>query len=258
MKLSIITCTYNSEKYLPQCIEAIESQELQIWDKIEHIIIDWKSNDKTIPLLQWYKNRVNYPVKIIETPPMGIYNAYNRWIEFSSWEFILFYNSDDFLEKGCLKKVLKILYENKNIDLFYGGINIVDENWFLIRKLPKFKYFMEWLNSFFIKFSCYITCPAVFYKRDLHSKFGFFDESLKIVADYKFWIELSRKRIKTTYMPITISNFRSHKDSVSESARFKKRRIKELIGVFREQYWIFWYIYVIGYLIHTSLIERFF
>ena len=49
MKVSIITVTYNSEKYLEDCIESVIKQR---YPDIEHIIVDGKSNDGTLAIIK--------------------------------------------------------------------------------------------------------------------------------------------------------------------------------------------------------------
>ena len=89
MKISIITATYNSEKFIKSNIESVNNQTYQ---NIEHIIIDNKSKDNTLSIAK--KNGKN--LKIFSDNDKGIYDAFNKGINESSGEIISILNSDDF------------------------------------------------------------------------------------------------------------------------------------------------------------------
>lgn len=68
-ELSIITCTYNSEKYLRECLQSIEKQRISE-KNFEHIFIDGNSTDSTIEIIQEYKKRnPKFRIKIISSDP---------------------------------------------------------------------------------------------------------------------------------------------------------------------------------------------
>jgi glycosyltransferase involved in cell wall biosynthesis len=78
MKLSIITCCYNSDKYIQETINSVISQKL---DKniYEHIFIDAFSSDNTIDIINKYimENSEN-KIVLKQSKPKGIYNAMNE------------------------------------------------------------------------------------------------------------------------------------------------------------------------------------
>ena len=117
--LSIITCTWNSEKYLQECIESVKNQSWNL--SIEHIFVDGLSTDKTIEIIQSYqeecKDRID--VKILQSSPKGVYNAMNQGIDNATGEYLLFLNSDDYLEDGILAQYLEQVSLSKK-DIYYG------------------------------------------------------------------------------------------------------------------------------------------
>jgi len=76
--LSIITCTYNSEKFLSETISSVEKQGLD--PKIfEHIFIDAESSDETLQIIHDYMERnPSYNIRIVSREAKGIYNAINK------------------------------------------------------------------------------------------------------------------------------------------------------------------------------------
>ena len=91
MKVSIITVTHNSAKYLQECIDSVVNQTYR---NIEHIIIDGGSTDGTIDIIKHYDNHI---AKWVSEADNGIYDAINKGMNLASGEVIGILNSDDML-----------------------------------------------------------------------------------------------------------------------------------------------------------------
>ena len=123
--ISLITPTFDSSKFINTNLQSVIEQN---YSNLEHIFIDNKSNDQTLTILEEYKQKVNYEVKIISERDQGIYDAFNKGLEISRGEIITILNSDDFfLKKNTLNKVQEI-FSNPQIDVLYGNIKIVKRN----------------------------------------------------------------------------------------------------------------------------------
>lgn len=91
LRVSIITPTYNSSRYLERTILSVLNQTYQ---NIELIIIDGGSTDATVALLKKYDNRIAYWQSSRDS---GIYDAMNRGSKLATGEYSLYLNSDDYL-----------------------------------------------------------------------------------------------------------------------------------------------------------------
>ncbi|MEA3327666.1 MAG: glycosyltransferase, partial [Chloroflexota bacterium] len=114
-KISVITCTLNSEKFLKKALESVENQT---YKNIEHIINDSYSNDATLGIIQDYidRNGTRYPIKLIHCEPEGVGNALNVATEHAAGEIIHYLHSDDYyVDAHSLEKVAG--YFNENPDL---------------------------------------------------------------------------------------------------------------------------------------------
>ena len=107
LKISIITPTFNSEKYLERCIKSIQSQD---YNNIEHIIIDGESTDETKNIINKYQN--NKTILISERDD-GIWDAMNKGLKIASGDIVGFLNSDDYYYPNALKTVVKY-FNNKS------------------------------------------------------------------------------------------------------------------------------------------------
>ncbi len=175
MKFSIITVNYNNKDGLQRTIESVIHQSLR---DFEFIVIDGGSTDGSVDVLKRYNEQITYWVS---EPDHGIYHAMNKGILHAKGEYLNFMNSGDrFYDKNVLHKVAS--YGN-NYDLIVGK----DYHYNSMTR----QGFCTILPSRISMFTFYIqTLPhqSTFFKRKLFDD-TLYDESLKIVADIKFYIQ---------------------------------------------------------------------
>ncbi len=110
--ISIIIPVYNSEKCLKKCLDSIINQE---YSNFEIILVDDGSIDESYRICREYsENFKNIIVK--KTSNKGVSSARNTGLELSNGEYIMFIDSDDFLEKHSLEKCMDII-QNKQLDI---------------------------------------------------------------------------------------------------------------------------------------------
>lgn len=121
MKLvSIIIPVYNGEKHIKKCVEKLLQQT---YPKIEIIIVNDGSVDNTESILE-NLSRQNNNIKLINKSNTGVSDTRNRGIKESKGEYILFLDSDDFLEKDAVEQMIKKIGKNK-IDLLIFGFKVL-------------------------------------------------------------------------------------------------------------------------------------
>jgi len=233
MKLSIITCTLNSEKYLEECINSVINQNLDI-GVYEHIFVDWDSKDKTKDIVEKYiKDYSN--VKIIKRKPKWVYNAMNEGIKEAKWKYIMCLNSDDYLVEGVLDKYLGFVEKTGNKDLYYGILNIVN-NWVVKKWIEKFFRIKQFL---FKNFWCNVLIfhPTCLVKRESLLEMQLFDEDKKIASDYWMRLKMLKSGKEICYYPNNISNFREWCNSLTTS---NNKLAKEEVFYYQYKYFWFW------------------
>lgn len=199
---SIITCTYNSAKFVQDNLDSINNQEFK---NFEHILVDGFSNDGTNKILKEYATN-NKNVKIIQSPAKGISNAMNIGINNANGDYLLFLNSDDFLfNKYALQNVYNFINQNGGNSWYYGIVNTIDETknslYFYPNKWYQKKY-IYWL----FRFTFFMQHPAVFYSKNLFVKYGPYDEHYNAM-DYEYAVRIGKKE-KAKFMNIVVSSFR--------------------------------------------------
>lgn len=120
---SIIAPCYNSELYIDQFFESISGQKYDN-SKIELIFIDDCSTDNTIDKLNKIKNNnpsININIVSLDENK-GQANARNIGLENVNNDYILFIDSDDFVEKNYIKEINKCINKYPNVTIFSASI----------------------------------------------------------------------------------------------------------------------------------------
>jgi len=137
--ISIITLTYNHEKFISQCIESCLNQSYKNW---EQIIIDDGSADKTQEIIMKYRDpRIKY-FHQSHKGPNSILESYNKALKISKGEYISILEGDDFSPPDKLQILLEPFKKKKEIVLSYGLTQEITEEGRFTHKIipPRFKY----------------------------------------------------------------------------------------------------------------------
>ena len=122
MKISILTPSFNHEKYIRFFLQSVLGQTFQ---NFELIIVDDCSWDKNLEEIKKFKDE---RIKLIRHDyNKGINAALNTAFENSSGEILVFCASDDMLERDALEKIYQA-FEETHVDIVYPGVKVIDEN----------------------------------------------------------------------------------------------------------------------------------
>jgi len=172
-KISIITINYNDAKGLEKTIKSVVNQTSL---EFEYIVIDGGSIDTSVEVIKRNENNIQY---WISEKDSGIYNAMNKGIKVATGEYLFFLNSGDHLYNNDV--ILKSVQYLQNKDIIYFNVQIIGEN---NSKIVSYPYILRF-SDFYSGGICH---QSVFVKKTLFDTIGLYDEGLKIVADWKFFI----------------------------------------------------------------------
>jgi len=218
-KISILTPTYNHEKYISSCIESVISQSFSNW---EMIIIDDCSRDQTYKIAKKYE-KLDKRIKIVRhRKRWGIKhlkNSYNEALNLSKGELIAIIEGDDRWPKNKLEMQLKD-FINNNIVLSFGDAVIINQN-----QIPCLIYSYrdrvnKYLNAvgdeklvYFLNIVCNIIPVSVMIRRSMLIKIkGFKDNELYPFVDIPTWFEIISKGA-AVYKNSIYGFYRKHSDS---------------------------------------------
>ena len=195
MKISIITVSYNSSKTIKDTIESVFNQT---YEDIEYIVIDGNSNDKTLDIIKKYEPKFEGRMKWVSEPDKGIYDAMNKGINLSTGDVIGILNSDDFYNSNNIIEDIVNEFRNKDIDSVYGDLVYVNsENTNKVVRYWKSKQYKKGL----FKKGWHPAHPTFFVKKEVYNKYGMFNLSYPIAADYEIMLRfLERYKIKNLYI----------------------------------------------------------
>ena len=238
--LSIITPTFNSERFVERCLTNVIEQEVT---GIEHLVMDGLSKDNTVSIVEQFAEQHNH-IRLVSEKDSGQSNAMNKGIERAHGKFICFLNVDDYFEPEALSFALEQLKECTDRDILVGNCNVVDINGKLKTvRVPSDCGYPQILE--FWRGDVFPPNPSsYFYARHLHDLAGLYDEDEHYVLDYEMMIRLLKVG-EVKYLDRTLGNFVLHEDTkthINSSAGIRitklevfQRYIKELSALQRLQ-----------------------
>lgn len=183
MKLSIITINRNNAAGLEKTMRSVVCQTFK---EFEYIVIDGASNDGSVEVIKKLESEFKH-LKWVSEPDNGIYNAMNKGIRMASGDYIQILNSADCLAAADVtERMLTALEKASNPSILYGnmikcfpdGHKKVDKS-FAGVEITMLGMYTGTLNH-----------DPAYICRDLFEKYGYYDESLKIVSDWKWFFQV--------------------------------------------------------------------
>lgn len=119
---SIITVTYHAESVLEETILSVVSQT---YHNIEYIIVDGASKDRTLSIVNKYRDKIQ---AVVSEPDKGLYDAMNKGLKMAKGEYVCFLNAGDtFHEDDTLQLIVHQLNKSNVLpDVIYGETALVD------------------------------------------------------------------------------------------------------------------------------------
>ncbi|TXB65411.1 glycosyltransferase [Vicingus serpentipes] len=210
--ISIITINYNDKVGLERTIKSIVNQTNK---NFEYIVIDGNSSDGSKEVIEDYKDRIDL---CVSEPDKGIYNAMNKGINNANGDYLLFINSgDELYNTNVLEENIAELHSE---DLIYFDLLQVFKDKTNLHRFPD-----EINNNTFLKGT--IGHPTTFIKKDLFHKIGLYDETLNIVADWKFFsLAFIKHNCSTRHVNKVLSKFYMDGVSTINNEKTKQERQK--------------------------------
>ena len=225
MKLSIVTSVYNNSKSISSAINSVLSQK-DI--NLEYIIIDGGSTDGTVDIIKSYGGKIT---KFISEPDKGIYDAMNKGIRMASGDVIGILNSDDMYADDAVLKDVAETFERTGADAVYGDLVYVDKD--DTNKVVRYWKSGPYKPGSFRK-GWHPAHPALFVRKAIYDKYGVFDTSFDISADFELMLRFFEKHsIKTVYLPRVLVKMRMGGESNRSLANIIKGNVNILCAFWK-------------------------
>ena len=202
MFLTIITINKDNAAGLEKTVQSVLSQK---WTQFEYIIVDGASTDGSVEIIRCLEDHFGDRLRWISEPDSGIYNAMNKGISMASGKYLQFLNSGDCLvSDNVVERMYNALEKNGYPSIQYGNMlkdmpdgKTLHDRCFAGRDITFLSFYSGTLNH----------SPA-YIRRDLFEKYGLYDEGLKIVSDWKWYLQaIVLGEEKPVYTDIDVSLF---------------------------------------------------
>lgn len=193
MKITVATVCFNSASTIENTIISVINQT---YKDIEYIIVDGKSNDSTMDIIERYAERNG--IFVISEPDKGLYDAMNKAADIATGDYILYMNSGDvFASDDAVEKVVPFLLEKPC--MCYGNvIRKKNDGEHMETYHGRFKEMKLVLQG---KMMCH---QSMFTRLETMRKYRF-DLDYSITADFDFLVRLLRDKQRIQYADVTIS-----------------------------------------------------
>jgi glycosyltransferase involved in cell wall biosynthesis len=198
-KISVITPSFNQAQYIEATIQSVLAQN---YFPTEHLVIDGRSTDSTLSVLQRYQSHLRW----VSEPDHGQADAINKGLRQASGELVAWLNSDDVYLPGALHQVARFFAGQPAVDVVYGDYYFINERGRILlrrREIPfDYPILLYGLN--------YISQPTVFFRRSLLDRFGYLDDRLHYGLDWEYWLRLARGGARFAHLPRYLAATRLH------------------------------------------------
>ncbi|MHB8260964.1 MAG: glycosyltransferase family 2 protein [Bacteroidia bacterium] len=212
--ISIITVTYNSAQTLEQTILSVLSQT---YSNVEYIIVDGKSTDDTLSIIEKYRDSISH---FVSEKDKGLYYAINKGIALATGEVVGILHADDFYIDTTVLSQIARTFQSSNAHAVYADLYYVDKDHTdkIIRTWKSGAY-----NPDRFLWGWMPAHPTFFVKKYCYEKYGLYNTTLRSAADYELMLRLLYKhKIKAHYLPRFIVKMRvGGKSNASITNRLK-------------------------------------
>jgi len=209
--VSVICPVFNADKYIETTIKSVLGQ---MYSKIEFIVVDGKSTDGTLSIINTYKNSLAH---FVSEPDAGMYDALAKGLRLATGEIVCYINAGDFLNPYAIEVAVDI-FSDSEVSWITGCRSICNENNAVTHVDLPFRYKKSLIRTGAYGATLpYIQQESTLWRRTLLENVDFnFLKQLKYAGDYFLWWSFS----KTTELQVIscpFGVFKKHEGQLSEN-----------------------------------------
>lgn len=191
--VTAIVSVYKAERYLRGCLEDLEAQTIA--DRLEIIVVDSGSPQDERAIVEEFQRRYDN-ILYVRTPRReGVYAAWNRGIKLASGKYLTNANADDRHRHDALERMVDVLEARPEVALVYANAYITEtpnETFDRHTRVGAFRW--HDFDAAVLREMCFVG-PQPMWRRSLHARYGYFDESFESAGDWEFWLRLAQREI---------------------------------------------------------------
>jgi glycosyltransferase involved in cell wall biosynthesis len=220
--VSIITPTYNAEKFITETLKSVQNQTHQNW---EMILVDDASTDETVKIISDFAKK-DSRIKLFKLEKnSGNGFARNIALDKAVGKYIAYLDADDLWFPNKLEKQIEFLKEN-NLHFTFSFYDCIDEEGNSLNRRVEAPIYLTYNELFFCN---YVGNLTAIYDADYFGKIIL--EATQKRQDWRLWLTILKQIQVTKPVPEPLAFYRIRKNSISSS---KFKLIKHNFGVYRE------------------------
>lgn len=225
-RVSVITSVYNSSEFLFDFF--IDLKKQSIFSECEVLILDAnispESEDSKI--ISKFSDLPN--IKYNYIGECSVYEAWNKGIRLSQAPIVTNWNTDDRRKWNSLEYQVDFLEQNEDIDLCYGVLKISNtkNESFEDCKTNKLWATLEGNIENQLKHNSPHCLPV--WRKNIHERFGFFNESYFSASDYDMWFRILKGGGKIQKLDEIVGVYYENPNSISRNRSTYQKAIKEV------------------------------
>jgi glycosyltransferase involved in cell wall biosynthesis len=227
----IVTPTLNADRYLEDTLRSIWSQASDRV-RIDHVLVDGGSKDRTVGLTQGYPTRV-----VVNTDDQGMYDAVNRGLGMVEGDIVGYLNADDELAPDALARVAEAFRMHPEARWLMGTREFIDTDGRAFAWMTPVPFSLqEYLG---LGWSC-VPQETVWMRRSFWEQVGPFDTTFRNTGDYDMYARC-RAAARPLILKEVIGRFRLHGDQLSfkpDVMERESRRVQEKNGSISRTGWM--------------------
>jgi len=220
-RVTIVTPSYNQGEYIEATIRSVLEQD---YPRIEYLVIDGGSSDKTLEIFGGQSSRVRW----ISEPDNGQGDAIRKGFGIAQGEILAWLNSDDVYLPGAVSRAVAALQRSPSVPLVYGNAEFIDRAGAVLGPCEQIEPFDlgRLINDL-----DFIVQPATFFRREPYSAVGGLDAGLTYCLDYDLWIRMASQRGGAAFIPDVLAQVRVYPQT--KTARGGMARLDEVERMIR-------------------------
>lgn len=201
-KVSVIMPSFNQVAFIERSILSVLNQN---YPNLELIIVDGGSTDGTLEVVERYRDSIDY---FHSGPDRGQSDALNHGFTKATGDIFAWLNSDDVYLPGAMLAAAKAFHQSPSASVVFG-------DWWSIGSddnVIEISYAFDFSLRHFIYEGFHLNSQAMFWRRNVHQRYGEFDEQLHRTMDYDLIVRfgINEGQDKFLRVPQVLAGFRRH------------------------------------------------
>ncbi|HWV18534.1 MAG TPA: glycosyltransferase [Rhodocyclaceae bacterium] len=231
--VTVVVFSYNCAPYIGKTIESVLAQD---GVSFELIVVDDKSTDNTVEVLEQYRGRPFFRYEV-NPKNLGVVDNYNKSIDMGSGRYVVALGSDDILYPGHLKSLFDAMEACPRAALAYTQCNWIDENDALIRHAVHPGHTPQSYCGGrdeivdLLRFDNYITPSSVMLRRSIFDRIRLLSGGLcmpdRLAGDWELWMRIARVAPDFIFLRQATVGYRIHQGQISKNFYSSERPLAE-------------------------------